>query len=549
MRGLRKPLDGHPRRALGQYFTPREVAGYAARVLRERGAFDGQSLRVIDPAAGPGLFLDAILEAAPAADLVGLDIDGGLVGGRVRYGNGLLDHPEFHVAEGGFDAVVGNPPYGGLGLVELAQLARGEESEAAWCVADGVACGDVLAASLGPPPPELRARHLTPRLRRWLDRAFRHPIEGLFMERFVRLLRAGGWMAVVVPEGILANARTAALRAWMARRGRVAAIIGLPRVFASAGATARTALLVYQRGHTSSPAPLGAPSVQVSDVEMEWTTRGQARRRGALSDYLAAPPLADVPWESLAGQRWDPRFWDPRWAVPLHELGALPRRPLGDFITFMTYGPIVTRQRPTDAPGHVPVVSQGQIEESGVNLHGAVRVAECSVFDPPRCRVRAADLLFPRSGAGSLGRNRIAVYDGSEPAALGCFVDVIRLAGINPWFVWVFLKTRFGWGQIRRVINGVGMPNISFDEIRALEIPVVDARFQDEMERRWWTDVRPAHEALLGACGHVGSTAGDPVVSARRAEAEACMRSLVADLEKALVARAGAPEDANARGI
>lgn len=550
MRGIRKPLDGRPRRALGQYFTPRAVADFAARALAERGAFDGVSCRVIDPAAGPGLFLDAVLEAAPDADLIGLDIDRGLVGGRVRLGNGLLDDPEARIVERAFDAAVGNPPYGGLGLVELAQLARADETDAAWRLADAVACSEVLAASLGPPPPDLRARRLTPRLRRWLDRAFRHPIEGIFMERFVRLLRDGGWMAVVVPEGILANARAAALRAWMARQGRVVAVVGLPRVFAPAGATARTAILVYQRRLAPAPGALdgGAARVQISDVEMEWAARGQTRRRASLAEYLAAPPVVEVPWAGLAEQRWDPRFWDTRWAAPLDELGALPRRRLGEFITFMTYGPIVTRRRPADAPGDIPVVSQGQIEESGVNLCGAQRVAEGSVFDPPRCRVRAADLLLPRSGAGSLGRNRIAVYDDGSPAALGCFVDVIRLAGVNPWFVWIFLKTRFGWGQIRRVINGVGMPNISFDEIRSLEIPLVDAAFQDEVERRWRFEVRPAHETLLAACARGGSV-DDLCVNAHRAEAEARMRTLVADVERALLARAGAFEGVSGRGI
>ena len=532
MRGVRAPLDHRPRRALGQYFTPHAVAEFAVRALHQRGALDAPSPRVIDPAAGDGLFLEALARAVPGARAVGLDIDAALSGGRVHLGNGLLDHPRLDVHEAFFDVAVGNPPYGGLGLVELQRLARAAETDEGWRVADAVARCEVLAASIGPPPPELGARHLTSRLRRWLDRAFRHPIEGLFMERFVRLLRGGGWMAVVVPEGVLANARAAPLRAWMAARGRVVAVFGLPRVFASAGATARTALLIYQRHPAAGPRDL-EPPVVLSDVEMEWAPRGQRRREADLQAYLASPPTVEVPWETVRGHRWDPRFWDPRWSAPMAELGELPRRPLGDFITFMTYGPIVTRRRPADMPGRIPIISQGQIEESGINLHDAARVAEGSLFDPPRCRVGTGDLLLPRSGAGSLGRNRLAVYDRPEPAAIGCFVDVVRLAEINPWFVWVFLKTRFGWGQIRRVINGVGMPNISFEEIRALEVPVVPRPFQDDVERRWRADVQPAHQRLLEACARAGGT-GDAAVQACRIQAEARMNALVTGVEAAL---------------
>ncbi len=107
--------------------------------------------------------------------------------------------------------------------------------------------------------------------------------------------------------------------------------------------------------------------------------------------------------------------------------------------------------------------------------------------------------MFPRSGVGSLGKNRLAVYDGDEAVNVGCFVDRIRLRGINPYYVWAFLKTRFGWGQVKRIINGVAMPNISFDEIRGLQIPRAGAAVESEAEARWRSQVRPAHVARNGA--------------------------------------------------
>ena len=90
-----------------------------------------------------------------------------------------------------------------------------------------------------------------------------------------------------------------------------------------------------------------------------------------------------------------------------------------------------------------------------------------------RSRVRRGDLLFSRSGEGSLLRFRSGVYLETEPANVSCFVDRIRLCGIDPVFLWLFLMGKFGRAQILRLKNGVGTPNLNFNEIKSLSIPIV----------------------------------------------------------------------------
>ena len=124
------------------------------------------------------------------------------------------------------------------------------------------------------------------------------------------------------------------------------------------------------------------------------------------------------------------------------------------------------------------MIGQGQFTGTGLDLSGATWVKAGSVYDPPRCRVRRGDLLMPRSGAGSLGKNRLAVYDLDAPATVSCFVDRIRLRGIRPHYVAAFLRSRPGWMQIQRAANGVGTINISFDQIRAIRIPVASGAMQ-----------------------------------------------------------------------
>jgi len=69
-------------------------------------------------------------------------------------------------------------------------------------------------------------------------------IEVFFMERFVRLARPGGLIAVIVPESIVASDRLAPLRRWLAGRIDLLASISLPqKVFTGVGANAKTTIL------------------------------------------------------------------------------------------------------------------------------------------------------------------------------------------------------------------------------------------------------------------------------------------------------------------
>ena len=74
------------------------------------------------------------------------------------------------------------------------------------------------------------------------------PIEILFTERFLQLAKPGGLIAIILPDGIYANAQTQYFRDWLMQRGNHLAIVSLPRkAFASAGANAKTTILFIKK--------------------------------------------------------------------------------------------------------------------------------------------------------------------------------------------------------------------------------------------------------------------------------------------------------------
>lgn len=207
-------------------------------------------------------------------------------------------------------------------------------------------------------------------------------------------------------------------------------------------------------------------------------------------------------------QRADPAFWHPAYEARLKACRQ-PLRPLGEFITHLTYGPIITGEKPPRVSDGVALVNQGQIAPVGVDLREAVRVPAGCRWDHPSARLQAGDIAFARSGVGSLMRNRLAVFMGEEPAVVGSFVNLIRVQGLDPVYVALFLKSEIGWLQIHRLINGVALPNVSFDEIRGLMIPLVPAGVQAEWRGRYFDEAHPhrfsaperavsAQRALLG---------------------------------------------------
>lgn len=199
---------------------------------------------------------------------------------------------------------------------------------------------------------------------------------------------------------------------------------------------------------------------------------------------------------------------------------SLPVVPLGSFIEAIRYGAILPGQRPQPVRDGVAIVGQRELKPTGVVLDRAVRVAEGSPYDPPRCRLRPGDVLLARSGVGALGRKLFTVFRGQARATVSCFVDLVRLQGISPFYVVTLLRSRVGWAQVERLMSGVGTPNLNFSQVRSLQVPVLPLAEQRSIDQAW-AGIAQLHDA------------------GRLAEAAQALDRLVAGLEARLCAGDG----------
>jgi hypothetical protein len=246
------------------------------------------SPRAIDPACGDGAFILGALrnELAIPAQTVGLDKDPALTeawkraglmsphGPRMVVTDGLLPSEDGAQAapEGSFDFVIGNPPFHGHGIRHEAEetLRALSRKYMIWRRESG--SGGALA-----------------RLRLY-------PVELLFLERFLQLARPGGLAAIVLPEGVFANARQAPERQWLFAQHTVHAIVGLPRAtFRPAGITAKTSLCVIGKEPPPGDHAVFLAEIEDTDAPLEeslgtvwdlWQTR---RTRAEPKPWLPVP--------------------------------------------------------------------------------------------------------------------------------------------------------------------------------------------------------------------------------------------------------------------
>lgn len=273
---------------LGIFYTDQRIVNFIYDILlvwkeaenKKSKRWNKKNPSVIDPAVGEGVFLKTAIEKRFTRPewVFGLDLDKEVVekwkkinllhsfGGNKEdleahffCQNGLDKiHWEQHkkkysyklkgedIKNQQFDAVVGNPPYGGVGLggIEMSDVLVDQLTKFQ-ILPEEIASKLVFANRQTDIFNFKKSVKAGPQIK---QRLASFPIEVLFIDRFVQLAKPGGFIAVVIPDGILANSNLQYARAFIARKAKVAAIVSLPRdAFKHVGTAAKTSILFLQK--------------------------------------------------------------------------------------------------------------------------------------------------------------------------------------------------------------------------------------------------------------------------------------------------------------
>lgn len=575
---MAKDVNKKRKQDLGIFYTPQEVVDFIFDILniwknredKETHRWQTRKPRahypsVIDPACGEGVFLKAAVTSGftgyhpteKTPYVFGVDMDGDVVkrweeisilndlfkGSKKKMldhfhqQDGLLELPNkvFNYKTGGlkeFDAVVGNPPYGGMGFSSLKdkttmeslnileQLKKYEvliykkkknPDENQTGLFGSFMFGTTLLGGGASLPPIKEIESL--------------PIEILFIDRFIQLAKPGGWIAIIIPDGILANSNSHYVRQFVTDRAKVEVIVSLPReTFKNVGTNAKTSIL-FLRKYESGEKKVDTYPVFLASVEKigkeQFSTIVKAYEKiynyggNHMNDSNkiqithdqdkreAVMVRVDKTVKELNGEkpqsRWDAKYWHPKYDKIINTLkmGSFPLKPVGDFIELITYGSTKPRDySPTQGEG-VKYIRSVNVLFTGLNEAGIHWIKEGGRLDGQQYRVNYRDVVMNKCGTGTSGRS--FCYLKNDKIVVSQHTMLIRLKGIEPSYFVVYMDSHYGASQFEKYDKGTsGQTHIDFEDVKAIKIPVLSRNIQSNI-RLFYENLSSYHSKAMDA--------------------------------------------------
>jgi type I restriction enzyme M protein len=522
---------------LGQYFTPREVVHFMVDLVAPRIGD-----RVIDPSCGSGGFLihvyDVLSDKIRTSDLSDRDkaarldelanqclvgIDWETRAARTCKMN-MIIHGDGHAG-----VYQGNA----LDLEELAEKVTARKRY--YADAPEITEGSFDIVLTNPP---FGARDDTPRIlapyELGIGRSAKREV--LLLERQIRLLRPGGRIAVVIPEGILSNRNDSRIRDYIRRECVIKAVIRLPQdAFRLSEGAACTSVLYavkkdpdqpeaseqgdifFARAEYVGTSPSGKPIPQNDLLTIrehyrrfeagDWDGIEVEHLDGDRVEFLREEPdpedegawleptvnrtsllydrLSYVLREPKISDRFAYTFNHPKYyrTVQGIEAMAVPAVTL-ESLCIEPYPKRGKKPSEESAEG-IPILKVRNVTGNGINLDTEYAPdsedtrAECA-----RSLVVTDDVLITATGEGTIGKVDVWPYD--DDAIADSHISICRLKpGVNLRYVVEFLRSEYGQIQMLRFVSGsTGQTELLIEHVKSLLIPMPAADVQQEIVDR-----------------------------------------------------------------
>ena len=515
---------------LGQFFTPREVVEFIFDILKiqldgEEKWKKGKHPSIIDPACGEGIFLKIALgkKITQPKYVFGVDIDKEVTKkweeitlrkefkSRAKlelhfiHQNGLLPLPKLRVRykRGGlkeFDLVVGNPPYGGIGI--------GEDIESKPLKDTLLERYDIWRINRNGYRQAIEAElfeDTSKKIDSYKDKLQKFSIEILFLERFIQLTKPGGHIAIIIPDGILSNSNLDYVRKFITERVKVNVIVSLPRdTFKSVGTSAKTSILFMSKPKKDEKLTNDYRVFLASVEDLNNLANVYEYYKGVnqmnstnkdLVKVINGPDGKEVAMvrvdktlkemmEESPSSRWSPAYWHPKYERLFYDLVT---EKLGKFIVDIQGGGGGSHFSDFlgdqwDPKGKfAKYLHVGSIMETGIDWPAAKYINKQTYERLETKQLHINDILL--SNKGTVGKSVVIVNDYGR-IVVGD-TRVIRVNNISPYFVCVYFKSNFGQLLNERYKSGVASEGTTVDQLNNFEIPLIDETIQKNIESEY----------------------------------------------------------------
>jgi len=480
----------HQRGDRGEYFTPHPIVRLAVEMIAPT-----PNETVIDPACGSGGFLIQTLaflakqhknfdrasyikghlrgiEFNPDVALsasIRLAFEGGS-GTEILCANALLEHEHL---TGMADIVLTNPPFGSKGKIEDQRILKSYLLARRWnkTVGNGWEATNQVLPGQSP--------------------------EILFIEKCLKLLRPGGRMAIVLPDGLLQNVSNAHIRFWIRSVAKILGVVSIPQeAFVPYGTGIKTSLLLLQK------LPAAAERVFMARIHnIGYDVKGQPvykrDENGRLIRAASGTHIPDDDTDAVAeayrrlsngedtahtdsiftlnatqmNSRLDVEHYLPCDQQLIERLQAEGAKPLGAIADILSESDDF--RLAADAEIKYIAISDVDARSMQVVSQQVIKAHEA----PSRAtyRVQSGDIITAVSGASTgTSKQATALITDEEDGAIcsNGFAVLRNIHGIEPLFLLAYMRTEFFLRQIRRLMTGHAIPSISIEDLSKVLVPI-----------------------------------------------------------------------------
>ena len=352
--------------------------------------------------------------------------------------------------------------------------------------------------------------------------------EVLMLERCVRLLKPGGRMAIVVPEGILSNKNDRRTRSYIRENCIIKAVVRLPQeAFKMSNGAACTSILFVTKKDSRHPetqgdiffaraeyigiSPAGRP-IDKNDLlaireDYRRFERGEwdgieIRPKGTNKRIVVGHSLAEGgPWLEPEANRTrqlydrlsyvvrDPdiqdrfsyTFFHPRYFSIMNELETMG-------ITSVPFAEICVAGYPSrgkkpseDSFQGIPIIKVRNVTGSGIDFDTDYAPEKPEILvECERAVAKKDDILIASTGEGTIGK--VDLFPVEEAAIIDGHVTICRLLdGVSPRYVLEYLRSEHGQVQILRHVSGsTGQTELLKGHVETIRIPLPELSLQIE---------------------------------------------------------------------
>lgn len=486
----------HQRGDRGEFFTPHPIVRLAVEMIAPQ-----KDESVIDPACGSGGFLIETIQHVcrknPNTDktayirgnirgiefnpdvalsaMLRLSFEGG-TGAEIGCDNALTECE--HLRDS-FDVVLTNPPFGSRGKVDDQRILKSYMLARRWKKTD-IGGWEATRNVLRGQSPEI-----------------------LFIEKCLNLLRCGGRMAVVLPEGLLQNMSNSHIRFWIRSQAKVLGVVSIPQeAFVPFGTGIKTSLLLLQKlpstakdifmarihkiGYDVKGQPVykrddfgrlirSSSGIHVVDDDIEEIASTYDKSRTRKLD-TQNEKVYTVPEHSL-NTRLDAEHYKPDDQRLLEHLRASGAKPLGQIAHILNEADDFR----LSSDNEIRYIAISDVDSRTMQVVSQQTIKSHEAPSRATYRVRRGDIITATSGASTgTPRHATALITEYEDGAIcsNGFAVLRNIHGVEALFLLAYMRTEHYLRQVRRLTTGHAIPSISTDDLATVLVPIPSGREQ-----------------------------------------------------------------------